>query len=189
MTLDPAVWGTYAAWTGALLTGLSVAFGVGYYNFDRRRERRRQAGSVVGWLHPHEHGPPMIKVLNLSDKPIFEYGCDITSKPKRKIAEKAKAGWSTDRRHWPEGNAFTFHERRLLVDYHSGGDVHLGVGESAEFQPTLQYHPVVYDFFVFFRDASGKYWIRDADRQKFLNWRMKRRLGRIGSDTDRSRTR
>lgn len=186
---DPTVWGTVAAWTGALLTGASVAFGVGYYVFDRRRERRAQAGSVVVWLHPHEHGPPLIKMLNLSDKPVFEYGCDITSKPRREIVEKEKAGWNSGRHPWPEANKFSFHERRLLVDYHSGDDVHLGVNKSAEFQPTLEYHSVVYDFFVFFRDASGKYWIRDADRQKFAGWRMKRHLGRIGSDSDRSRTR
>ena len=40
---------TVAAWTGALVTGVSVALGVGYYIFDRRRERRTQAGSVVVW--------------------------------------------------------------------------------------------------------------------------------------------
>ena len=69
---DVAIWGTVASWTGSLLTGLSVLFGVGYYVFDRRRERRAQAGSVVVWLHPHEHGPPFIKMLNLSDKPVFD---------------------------------------------------------------------------------------------------------------------
>jgi hypothetical protein len=160
-----------AVWAGPLLTFLSVALGVGYYIFDRRRERRAQAASVVVWLHQHEHGPPLIKMLNLSDKPIFEYGCDITSKPKKKMVEKDKAGWNSGRFPWPKGNEFSFHERRLLVDFHSG-DVHLGVGESAEFQPTLGYHSVVYDFFVFFRDASGKYWIRDADRQKFVGRRI-----------------
>jgi hypothetical protein len=72
---DPTTWGTIADWTGSLLTGLSVLGGVGYYVFDRRRERRAQAGSVVVWLHPNEHGPPFIKMLNLSDKPVFDHGC------------------------------------------------------------------------------------------------------------------
>jgi hypothetical protein len=49
---DPDTWGTVAAWTGSLLTGLSVLFGVGYYVFDRRRERRAQAGSVVALSLP-----------------------------------------------------------------------------------------------------------------------------------------
>jgi hypothetical protein len=190
MMFDPTVWGTYAAWTGALLTGTSVALGVGYYIFDRRRERKAQAGSVVAWLHPHEHGPPLIKMLNLSDKPIFEYGCGITAKSRGKIAEKAKAGWKRSSHFaWPEGNKFSYHAQHLLVDYHSG-DVSLGVGQSTKFQPKLKYDAVVYDFFAFFRDVSGKYWVRDVDRQKFVGyWRMKRRIGKIGSDSDHSRTR
>ena len=71
---DPAESGTVSDWTGSLLTGLSVFGGVAYYVFDRRRERRAQAGSVVVWLHPHEHGPPYIKMLNLSGKPVFDRG-------------------------------------------------------------------------------------------------------------------
>jgi hypothetical protein len=41
------VWGTVADWTGALLTGLSVLAAAAYYVFDRQRERRTQAGSVL----------------------------------------------------------------------------------------------------------------------------------------------
>ena len=69
---DVAIWDTVAEWTGALLTGLSVFAAAVYYIFDRRRERRAQAASVIVWLHPHEHGPPYIKMMNLSDKQIFE---------------------------------------------------------------------------------------------------------------------
>ena len=185
---DPTTWGTVAAWTGALVTGVSVALGVGYYIFDRRRERRTQAGSVVVWLHPHEHGPPLIKILNLEGKPIFEYGCDIVAKPKKKVAEKERMGWKSERYGWPTNNEFDFHERHYLVDFHKE-EIYLRDNESAELLPKLEYHSVVYDFYVFFRDASGKYWIRDADRQKFVGWRQKRRLGRIGNDSDRSRTR
>ena len=140
------------------------------------------------WLHPHEHGPPLIKILNLSGKPIFEYGCDIVAKPKKKVAEKERMGWKSERYGWPTNNEFDFHERHYLVDFHKE-EIYLRDNESAELLPKLEYHSVVYDFYVFFRDASGKYWIRDADRQKFVGWRQKRRLGRIGNDSDRSRTR
>ena len=54
------------------------------------------------WLHPHEHGPPLIKILNLSGKPIFEYGCDIVAKPKKKVAEKERMGWKSERYGWPQ---------------------------------------------------------------------------------------
>lgn len=188
MAFDPTVSGTYADWAGAIFTTVSVALGVGYYVIDRRREKRAGAGSVVAWLHPHEHGPPKINILNLSDKPIFEYGCQITAKPKRHIVKNAKRGWKTAQRSWPEGDKFDFNQQRILIDFHKN-KVYLGVGESAEHQPELEYHEAVYDFYIFFRDASGRYWVRDIDRQKLVGWLKKRRLGKIGSDSDRSRTR
>lgn len=47
MSFDPAEWGTVAAWTGALLTGLSVLAAAIYYMFDRQHDRRAQAHSVL----------------------------------------------------------------------------------------------------------------------------------------------
>src|ERR1700758_943361 len=91
---DPDIWGTVAVWTGSLLTGLSVLAGVVYYIFDRRRERRSQAGAVVVWSHPHEHGPPFIKMQNLSGKPIFDHGILVTARPKREIEKLAAKGWA-----------------------------------------------------------------------------------------------
>jgi hypothetical protein len=174
---DPDTWGTVAAWTGSLLTGLSVLFGVGYYVFDRRRERRAQAGSVVVWLHPHEHGPPIIKMLNLSDKPVFDHGCAFTSKSKRQVAKKERKGWHSGPFDWPEKNKFTYHSGKSFINYHDGSEVYLGQGKTAEYLPELQYHPAVYDFYVFFRDASGEHWVVDARTQRPVSRRRKRRLG------------
>lgn len=88
------VWGTVAAWIGALLTGLSVLAAAIYYMFDRQRDRRTQASSVLVWLHPYEHGPPDIKIQNLSGKPIFDHACVISSKTERQIAALTAKGWT-----------------------------------------------------------------------------------------------
>ncbi len=56
---------------------------------------------MIVWLHPHEHGPPYIKMMNLSDKPIFEYGCLIEAEAKREIEKldpKGHAGRTSSRR-------------------------------------------------------------------------------------------
>jgi hypothetical protein len=112
---DPELWGTVAAWTGSLVTGLSVLFGVVYYVFDRRRERRAQAGAVVVWLHPHEHGPPKLKMSNLSDKPVFDHGFVVASRSKRQIVKKAvQVGKSLGRLSGPRATRF-----RSATDIHS----------------------------------------------------------------------
>ena len=132
---DVAIWGTVASWTGSLLTGLSVLFGVGYYVFDRRRERRAQAGSVVVWLHPHEQGPPFIKMLNLSDKPVFDYGCAIASKSKRQIAKKPScprpspwrsAWWPSSRPQCSTPRAGAPHWGRCPTGWPRSGHRHVG---------------------------------------------------------------
>lgn len=71
---DLQVWETVSGRTGSLLTGLSVLGGVVYFVFDCHRERRAQAGSILVWLYPHEHGPPEMKMLNLSGRPVFDHG-------------------------------------------------------------------------------------------------------------------
>jgi hypothetical protein len=91
---DPNTRGTYADWTGALLAGLSVFGAATFYVVDRLRDRRVQAGSVVVWLHPHEHGPPMLKMSNHSDKPIFDHGFLITAKATPQIVRLARKGWA-----------------------------------------------------------------------------------------------
>jgi hypothetical protein len=100
---DPNTWGTVADWTVSALTGLSVVAAVVIYYFDRRRQRRAQAGSILVWLHPHEHGPPAMKMMNLSEKPVFDHGFAITSRPKRKIAKRAREGWAQSKMFkWPD---------------------------------------------------------------------------------------
>jgi hypothetical protein len=171
---DPTTWGTVAAWTGSLLTGLSVLFGVLYYVFDRRREHRAQAGSVVVWLHLYEHGPPCIKMLNLSDKPVFDHGCIIEAKSKREIEKRDPKGEYNGPFDWPENNELTYRWDRSFINYHDDSEVYLAQGKSAEYQPELPYHPYVFDYYVFFRDASGKHWVIDAATQRPVSRRRKR---------------
>ena len=173
---DPEVWGTIAAWTGSLLTGLSVLFGVVYYVFDRRRERRAQAGAVVVWLHPHEHGPPKLKMSNLSDKPVFDHGFVVTSRSKRQIAKKAREGGKKSGPfEWPENDTFSFHDRHTLLNFHDGSELYLGPGKSAEYLPPLKLNSAVYDYYAYFRDVSGQYWVVNARTQRPVGaWRRKR---------------
>ena len=173
---DPAVWGTVAAWTSALLTGLSVLAAVVYYIFDRRRERRAQAASVIVWLHPHEHGPPYIKMMNLSDKPIFEYGCIIEAKPKREIEKLDPKGGYAGPFQWPKNNELEYRWGHSFIDYHDGSELYLAPGASVEHLTQLAYNPMVYKFYADFRDASGKSWVIDAASQQPVRWWRKRRL-------------
>lgn len=175
---DVAIWGTVSDWTGALLTGLSVFGAAVVYAFDRRRERRSQASSVLVWLHPHEHGPPLLKMLNLSDKPVFDHGFVMTSRSKRRIRKLANDGWKQNRMfEWPPGDRFKLHDRRTLLDFHDGSELHLGKDQQGEFQPTLEYNSVVYDYYGSFRDASGKYWAVDARTQRLVSAWKRWRLG------------
>ncbi len=177
---DPAEWGTVADWTGSLLTGLSVLAAVIIYYFDRRRERRAQAGSVVVWLHPHEHGPPAIKVSNLSDKPIFDHGWIIVSKPKDEIAKLDPKGEFIGPFDWPTDEDLPYRDSGSFINYHDGSEVHLGKGESVEYQPTLRFAPWLFEYFVSFRDASGRYWVTDADKQRPVRWKQMRQLRQLG---------
>jgi hypothetical protein len=173
---DVAIWGTVAAWTGSLLTGTSVVVATWYYISQHRRERRAQAASVVVWLHPHEHGPPNIKLLNLSDKPIFDHGCIIEAKPKREIEKLDPKGQYAGPFEWPKNNELEYRWKLSFVNYHDGSEVYLAPAASVEHQTKLAYNPMIYDFYTFFRDASGKSWVIDAHTQRPVGWRQKRRL-------------
>jgi hypothetical protein len=163
---NPTLWGTYAEWAGALLTGMSVVVAVWYYIAEHRRERRAQAASVIAWLHPHEHGPPLIKMMNLSDKPIFDYGCIIEAKPKSEIEKLDPKGQFVGPFEWPKNNELEFRWARSFGNYHDGSDIYLAPGASAEHQSQLAYHPRVYNFYTYFRDASGKPWVIDAQTRR-----------------------
>lgn len=173
---DPTVWGTVAAWTGSLLTGLSVVIGVGYYVFDRRRERHSQAGSVVVWLHPHEHGPPLIKVQNLSDRPVFDHGWIITSIPNAEIAKLDPKGEFIGPFDWPKNNELSHREGGTFINYHDGSEVHLAKDQTAEYQPDFRYAPGLFRYYVRFRDAAGRYWVVDANTQRPLRRKATRAL-------------
>jgi hypothetical protein len=174
------VWGNVAEVAGALLTGLSAVAAVVYYLFDRERQRRAQAGSVLIWLHPNEHGPPELKMKNLSDKPVFDHGFLITSRPRQRIAKAAREGWKQNTMFaWPQHDVFTFRDKHTLLDFHDGSDLHLGQGRQDAYHPTLEYNSAVYDFYGYFRDVSGEYWVIDARTHRPVSW-CKRRQFDIG---------
>lgn len=177
MSFDPNQWGTVAEWTGALLSGLSIFAALVYYIFDRQRERRTQASSVMVWLHPHEHGPPYIKIKNLSGKPVFDHGCVVTSKPKRQLEDLAQKGWTNSGPFkWPEGNEFSFQQRTgSPINYHDGSELYLADQDQVELLPTLAYAPAAYDYYAYFRDATGQYWVVNARTQKLSRaWRYRK---------------
>jgi hypothetical protein len=185
MSFDPAQWGTVAAWTGALLTGLSILAAAIYYIFDRQRDRRSQASAVLVWLHPHEHGPPTIKIQNLSGKPVFDHGCVIASKGERRIAKLVAKGWANSGPFkWPTANKFSYRSGHSFLNYHDASELYLADGQTAEHSPRLEYNPAVYDYYATFRDASGQYWLVNARTQSIAGALKRRRLGvgRAGLD-------
>jgi hypothetical protein len=174
------IWGTVADWTVSLLTVLSAATAVIYYIFDRQRARRAQAGSVLVWLHPYEHGPPMIKMQNLSDKPVFDHGFLIASKAQRAIEKLARKGWGPfGPQGWPNNNKFSLQQRYSGLEYHDGSELYLSPGAQFEHQPQLAFSSAVYDYYGYFRDVAGEYWLIDARTQRPATWWKSRRF-RIG---------
>ena len=179
--LQAEVWGTVADWTMTVATGLSAGAAVVIYYLDRQRAKRAQAASVVVWLHPHEHGPPMIKMLNLSDKPVFDHGWIITPKPNEQIAKLDPKGAYVGPFKWPDNNEMSDTSDSnggTFINYHDGSEVHLAKDQLAEYQPELKYHPGLYRYYVRFRDASGKYWFIDGDTQQLLGGKHTRNLMR-----------
>jgi hypothetical protein len=171
------IWGNVADWTVSLLTGLSAATAVVYYIFDKQRARRAQAGSVLVWLHPYEHGPPMIKMQNLSDKPVFDHGFLVTSKTQRAIAKLSRKGWGPfGPQGWPENNKFKLQERFSPLNYHDGSELYLGPGVQIEHQPQLEFSSAVYDYYAYFRDVAGEYWLVDARTQRPVGAWTRRRF-------------
>lgn len=183
---NPEVWGTYADWAGSLLTGLSILAAVVIYYFDRRRERRTQAGSVLVWLHPYEHGPPTIKMRNMSDKPVFDHGFLVTSRPWWLVAKKAHQGWNSGRFPWPKCHMFSHHDRHTLLNFHDGSELYLSPENQVEYNPELEFNSAVYNYYGYFRDAAGQYWVVDARRQRPVgNWRRRRlHIGPGGLDAN-----
>ncbi|WP_134797007.1 hypothetical protein [Mycobacterium avium] len=178
MSFDPAVWGTVSSWVGALLTGLSVLAAAIYYVCDRQRARRKQANSVLVWLHPHEHGPPMLKIQNLSGKPVFDHRCVIVSKTERQIAELAGKGWTNSGPFkWPTDNKLTYRGGHTFLNYHDGSELYLADGQKVEHLAQLEFNPAVYDYYAAFRDASGQYWAVNARTQRLVKTRKRRALG------------
>lgn len=173
---DPTTWGNVAEWTGALVTGLSVSVAVVYYLLDRRRERRAQAASVVVWLHPHEHGPPLLKMMNLSDKPVFDHGWIIMSKPDDEISKLDPKGEPIGPFDWPSGDDLPHHESGTFINYHDGSEIHLAKGQSAEYQPTFTLPPWIFDYYVDFHDARRKRWVVDAKTRQFIDRKQLRHL-------------
>lgn len=174
---DPEVWGTVADWTVSVLTGFSVLAAVIYYVFDRERQRRAQAASVLVWLHPYEHGPPELKMKNLSDKPVYDYGFLITSRPTRRVAKAAREGWQQNAMFaWPQNNTFTFRDKHTLLNFHDGSELYLIPDKQAAYHPQLQYNSAVYNFYGYFRDVAGEYWVIDARTHRPVRWWKRRRL-------------
>ena len=156
MSFDPAVWGTVSSWVGALLTGLSVLAAAVYYIFDRQRDQRTQASSVLVWLHPHEHGPPYVKIQNLSGKPVFDHQCIVVSKPERQIAMLAGKGWTNSGPFkWPTDNKFEYRGGHSFLNYHDNSELYLADGQKVEHLPKLEYAPAVYDYYVPFEMYQG----------------------------------
>lgn len=175
---DPEKWGTVSELAGALLTSLSVLTAVAIYSFDRRRARRLQAQSILVWLHPYEHGPPEMKMLNLSGRPVFDHGFAITSKSRRQTAQLAREGWKGNPMFkWPEGDRFSYRLRHSLLDYHDGSELYLGHEGQASYQPQLDFNDVIYDYYAYFRDASGSYWAVNARTRRLTSCWRKWRLG------------
>ena len=119
-----------------------------------------------------------MKMLNLSDKPVFDYGFAIISRSRRRIVKLAREGWKQNPMFkWPENNKFSCHIRYSLLNYHDGTQLYLSPEQQVEHQPQLEFNDVVYDYYAYFRDTSGKYWAVNARTQRLASLWRRWRLG------------
>ncbi|AYM43181.1 hypothetical protein [Mycobacteroides chelonae] len=132
---------------------------------------------MLVWLHPYEHGPPELKMMNLSGKPLFDHGFLVMSRPRRQIAKKATQRWKHNKMFaWPENDTFSHHDRHTLLNFHDGSELHFSPGEIVAYHPQLQFNSAVYDYYAYFRDISGQYWVTDARTQRLVSSWKRRRL-------------
>jgi len=76
---------------------------------------------------------------------------------------------------WPPNNTVRREVTRLgSLDFHDGSELYLGANEHANEQPELEFGSAVYDFYAYFRDASGEYWVIDARTQRTVGFWKRR---------------
>ncbi len=183
MSFDPAVWGTVSSWVGALLTGLSVLAAAVYYIFDRQRDQRTQASSVLcGYTPTSTDRPTSRSKTSRANRYSITNASSSPSPNARLRCLRARAGptpvHSSGR---PTTSSNT--GRHSFLNYHDNSELYLADGQKVEHLPKLEYAPAVYDYYVPF-EMYQQYWAVNARTQK-LAGRLKRRelhLGRGGLD-------
>ena len=79
---------------------------------------------------------------------------------------------------------FRHQDNHTLLNFYDGSELYLAAGETVTYLPALVFNPAVYDYYAYFRDVLGRYWVVDARTQRPVRvWRRRRLgIGRAGLD-------
>lgn len=171
------IWGTVGQWVSGLTSSGALVVGASVLGVDLHRKRRAQATSVIASLKP-EGKAVIIGIHNLSDQPIFQYGFVVSNKPtaelkkiaasnaKRKVPEDIPADLSTLENDW----------HALFLAHWPDADYVLGPKQEKTHHDALSHSRRVYNFYIFFTDAYGRRWVKDARTNKIFGRRGTKRL-------------
>lgn len=181
---DVAVWGTVGQWISGIASSGALVVGASVFAVDLYRKWRAQASSVVAWYATSDKGVKIF-VRNYSDEPIFNYGIVVQPKTRSEVNDLIIANRTRPipHRNLPpashESDEFfaVLHLARDGKDGDSGDlDFVLGPGEANSYDARVDYCDRAYDFYVFFGDAYGRRWVRDARSNKLLRRREAREI-------------
>jgi hypothetical protein len=171
-----AVWGTVGQWISGMASSGALIVGATVLAIDLHRKRREQAVSVIALFNPGID-VPTIGIQNLSNHPIFQYGYVAMIRPDEQlekiIAANAKRDEPQDFAALAdvEGDCFVVFLSRWFED-----DFVLNPGEEKKRSHNLHLPRQFYDFYIFFTDAYGRRWVKDARTNRVLNRRDTKRI-------------
>jgi hypothetical protein len=178
---DAAVWGTVGQWVSGVASSGALLVGASVLGIDLYRKRRAQASSIIAWYRPTAEGVK-ISVQNLSDQPIFNYGMVAQVKSasdlKKVYATYGKLTLSKgpDLPRDPPNSTDDFHIQLMHEVVDDEPDFVLAPGRSSHLKDKLEYSRRVYEFYIFFTDAYGRRWVRDARTNKLVGRRARVRV-------------
>jgi len=135
---------------------------------------------VVAWFTPSDKGVKIF-VQNFSGEPVFNYGVIVQPKPTREVDRMIAANPARPipiENLPPPNHVSKEFALGMLHRYGENDDLDfvLPPGETNSRDNTLDYSPRAYDFYVFFSDAYGRRWVRDARTNRLLPRRAARHI-------------
>lgn len=173
---DVEIWGTAGQWVSGLASSGALIVGASVLAIDLHRKRREQAVSVIALFNPGID-VPSIGIHNLSSQPVFRYGYVADNKSDVEIQQVIDA--NAKRKELQDfpllAEVKGDYHVTYLARWHSD-DFILNPGRAKKRSHELKYPSQYYNFYVFFTDAYGRRWVKDARTNRILGRKDTKRI-------------